>query len=269
MKLFAVSFVATTALLLRPALGQQCDSNGLCDKHERCPVWKAEGECSREPDYMKKHCPVSCNVGRRKAAHVKPSDTDECKDQSHRCSVWADLGECEANEVNMKKYCPKSCNVCDADAQEATEEVEVVEPVEEVDDPNCKDLHPNCGFWAGLGECTKNEKYMNANCPKSCDTCQKAQHPGNSPTIVSRELSTEENGLLEQTKQYGVLQQAEGVHMGDMLKRARESLAYMKSDQVANLPKAISENCKVCTDSENVSCMLLNFILFLLPITGV
>ena len=48
-----LSLVTTTILslllllLLSPQIvrGQKCDSNGLCDKHERCSAWKEEGEC--------------------------------------------------------------------------------------------------------------------------------------------------------------------------------------------------------------------------------
>lgn len=38
-----------TLLLILPLYvwAQECATDGTCDKHERCPVWKEEGECLR------------------------------------------------------------------------------------------------------------------------------------------------------------------------------------------------------------------------------
>jgi prolyl 4-hydroxylase len=35
----------------------------------------------------------------------------------------------------------------------------------------CVDQHKDCSFWAGIGECDKNPRYMLPNCPVSCDSC--------------------------------------------------------------------------------------------------
>ena len=40
-KLFLIS------LIFRQTIGQECASDGTCDSHERCAVWKDEGECYR------------------------------------------------------------------------------------------------------------------------------------------------------------------------------------------------------------------------------
>ena len=38
-------------------------------------------------------------------------------------------------------------------------------------DPDCVDTDENCGFWASIGECDKNPRWMKPNCRKSCNTC--------------------------------------------------------------------------------------------------
>jgi hypothetical protein len=35
----------------------------------------------------------------------------------------------------------------------------------------CQDNHDQCGYWADIGECTKNPGYMNVECRKSCELC--------------------------------------------------------------------------------------------------
>jgi len=39
------------------------------------------------------------------------------------------------------------------------------------DNKYCVDFNSKCKSWAGRGECTKNPKYMNPNCRKSCKKC--------------------------------------------------------------------------------------------------
>lgn len=126
-------------ILCRTISGQECAADGSCDLHERCPAWKADGECVRNKDYMKKHCPVSCESERLE------SSQEECADLHPRCSVWADLGECDGND-DMKKYCAKSCDSCHLVSG---------------GDDLCTDNHENCGFWADSGECNNNPKVSN------------------------------------------------------------------------------------------------------------
>lgn len=37
--------VSLLLVVTAKATGQKCASDGTCDTHERCPVWKEEGEC--------------------------------------------------------------------------------------------------------------------------------------------------------------------------------------------------------------------------------
>jgi len=101
--------IALFTLLVAGTSAQDCTADGLCDKHERCGVWKEEGECYLNKEYMLEECPASCSD------EDYPTKTDKaCKDHHLRCPVWADLGECAENPTNMKRYCPLSCGICTA-----------------------------------------------------------------------------------------------------------------------------------------------------------
>eukprot|EP00934_Nitzschia_sp_Nitz4_P008287 Nitzschia sp. Nitz4//scaffold150_size53981//47623//49714//NITZ4_006687-RA/size53981-augustus-gene-0.35-mRNA-1//1//CDS//3329537101//8277//frame0 len=196
-------------ILLPLALGQHCATDGTCDKHERCRIWKEEGECLRSKAYMAEMCPVSCG-----SIDIDGMD-QECQDAHPRCSVWADLGECQTN-YEMKRFCPKSCNTC---AKMGGSGV-----------PVCIDYHENCEFWANSGECTANPNYMLKECAKSCGTCP-------TTTLVG------DDELLSATESFGVRQTADGKEMSSTMQVIRESVDYMQSDEVSTLPQSIQELC--------------------------
>jgi hypothetical protein len=151
-----VGIVALFSLLSRLTSAQECAANGQCDTHDRCSVWKEEGECLRNEAYMEEFCPASCKG-------VERSTKGVCKDLHPRCSVWADLGECDANKGEMSKFCPKACQVCPKDLAAARMKEE----------EGCVDQHASCAFWSEKGECESNKRWMSTNCQKSCETCEK------------------------------------------------------------------------------------------------
>ena len=59
----------------------------------------------------------------------------------------------------MAKHCPVAC-------KGVAEQVESAGHGKE-----CKDLHPRCSIWKGLGECEENPGPMNRYCRKSCGKC--------------------------------------------------------------------------------------------------
>jgi hypothetical protein len=90
---------------------------GLCtDKSKDCYSWFVEGHCESNPAYMKKNCPLSCNV----------CDHGNCTDSHESCTYWARKGECENNTQFMLRTCPTACGLCT---------------------PRCEDTHG--GFKAG------------------------------------------------------------------------------------------------------------------------
>jgi ShK domain-like len=127
---------------------QECSSKNpnACDAHERCGIWRAEGECQLNKRYMREVCPASCEaelVGgaggggagagtskikaaaaaqmnkKKKTVIKKRKEAAEaelpCEDQHERCHIWARVGECSENRSTMRKYCPKSCGFCAGD----------------------------------------------------------------------------------------------------------------------------------------------------------
>jgi len=37
---------------------------------------------------------------------------------------------------------------------------------------NCQDGQKDCGYWASIGECSRNQAYMSVNCKASCNSCR-------------------------------------------------------------------------------------------------
>jgi prolyl 4-hydroxylase len=219
-------------LLRHGAFGQECTADGsLCDTHERCPVWKEEGECVQNPDYMKKLCPFSC-VGLKDDASGVPNVSDETggefEDRHERCKLWAKIGECKANAANMEKYCPKACKTWAA---------------EENDDDNkqssatCVDSHPHCIAWAKSGECESNEGYMHKNCASSCGICVAAVRSAIIPSEREQVAI-----MMQRTLEFGVWQEASGPETQKTLDVIRSSIQYMENE-IESLPSSVINDC--------------------------
>jgi len=74
-------------------------TTGHRDRAE-CDRWAKQGECGKNPTYMKSACAASC-------AAVAPKDTYE---DVASCVSWANAGECEANSGFMFENCAGSCD---------------------------------------------------------------------------------------------------------------------------------------------------------------
>lgn len=46
---------------------------------------------------------------------------------------------------------------------------------------DCKNRHPQCAYWAAIGECDVNPKYMTLQCAPSCQTCDKIDFESRCP----------------------------------------------------------------------------------------
>jgi hypothetical protein len=118
---------------------------------------------------------------------VSWGDTD-CVDQDERdCEMRAFRGDCAKNPSVVLKKCPSSCALCNnhkgnkvrtcyGDPQTANEAetLEVIKQMQEymihsvyVDDAKyrsvraeCKNRNKDCAYWASLGDCEKNPKFM-------------------------------------------------------------------------------------------------------------
>jgi prolyl 4-hydroxylase len=236
------------SMILVPVVvdAQECDAaTGICDKHERCPVWRDEGECLRNNAYMTKHCPISCNLP-AEAYFIKPTsevgDEDEadrtCKDWHPNCHIWAELGECKDNAAAMIRFCPESCHKCIDDDDDEESDIE-----EEGDDndEDCKDSHEQCSFWASKGECENNPNYMHLHCMKSCKTCPQSE----TKKVTGRHLDDDSKALLAQTTAFGIAQTAEGVQYADILTSIQATIKYMNSEETKRtVPAKILQDCQ-------------------------
>jgi prolyl 4-hydroxylase len=125
----------------------------------------------------------------------------ECIDKDAKCQQWADRNECATLPERMLELCPAACNLCDNDeastvnncygeAQrvEGTQATKTAARIRETEDymmqqvfveqkykkirGECKNRNQDCSFWAVIGECEANPKYMTIQCSPACFTCE-------------------------------------------------------------------------------------------------
>ncbi|CAL1543600.1 unnamed protein product [Lymnaea stagnalis] len=149
-----------------------------------CYIWANQGECERNPLYMKEHCKKACGVCGAEPAQqqdmnfmlwpwqwfaritkVMPkkwSNLGGCKDEfsSVKCAVWKQRGDCSTNVGWMKANCRSTCGLCGDSATRP-----------EVNCQNSYKEEQKCDDWAKDGECKVNAKWMFNNCRKSCAMC--------------------------------------------------------------------------------------------------
>ena len=118
---------------------------GTCtDRNKYCKDWASNGECDKNPLYMKIHCAKSCNT----------CSDGSCQDLNKNCEAWAETGECTKTASYMSLYCQQSCGLCEGGTN-----------------VSCHNLHRYCVAWADDGECEKNPDYMHVYCRKACKLC--------------------------------------------------------------------------------------------------
>jgi hypothetical protein len=177
------------------------DKKDCSDKDSFCKTWADDtnkaSECLENPDWMFRNCQNSCcticNGKNRLGSDQCPKTEDDkelCADnQSSSCGKWAENGECDKNPKWMVKNCMRSC--CDTcktldNGCPATKTFK--------DGTNlCKNTHDDdkeCTDWAKKGECTKNPKWMMANCQVDCCPSCAAKPPARTTTTPGRTTTT-------------------------------------------------------------------------------
>jgi hypothetical protein len=121
------------------------------DKLIDCDTLASSGECSSNPQYMVQECPLTCGHCRPPPARIKQDDNNECRDVHPNCDQWASQGACD--QTSVREQCPMSCQQC---------------PV------TCRDLNEKCPELVESGDCSRNPRYMNVHCRKSCQLCRNA-----------------------------------------------------------------------------------------------
>jgi len=84
------------------------------DANSSCETWAANGECARNPVFMKESCRKSCKScpeGSKVVNEPLCRDVGNWKD----CEYWSTMGECSNNENWMREQCARSCGFCSND----------------------------------------------------------------------------------------------------------------------------------------------------------
>ncbi|KJH41491.1 shTK domain protein [Dictyocaulus viviparus] len=116
------------------------------------------------------------------------SKTLKCEDLNGHCKLWQELGHCEHSRKYMSHYCRKSCHMCYDESitiapypygnkkvrgrgRGGTAERGSSGVGKEIPREKCTDKNLFCGYWAKIGECNGDSKFMKIFCKASCGRC--------------------------------------------------------------------------------------------------
>ena len=159
---------------------------------ENCKTWAEDGECEKNPAYMRESCKRSCGMcGGFKKPNVRKGCNDE---EGYECEQRAAKGECHSNKGEMLIRCMKSCDACRWKSllQDAL---------------GCEDKLNNCVTWKDTGECARNPNYMMDTCPVACEQCASKRascdRPANTPpTVLPGDINRTMARILHEFPQY-------------------------------------------------------------------
>uniref|UniRef100_A0A914CXD6 Metalloendopeptidase n=1 Tax=Acrobeloides nanus TaxID=290746 RepID=A0A914CXD6_9BILA len=97
---------------------------------------------------------------------TKKKKLEKCENLNAHCEMWEQLGHCQHSAKYMNHYCRKSCGLCSTEPNG-----EVIEKPKETK-KQCVDKNLFCGYWARIGECRSESKFMKIFCRKSCGKCE-------------------------------------------------------------------------------------------------
>lgn len=114
----------------------------------------------------------------------------ECENLNAHCEMWEQLGHCQHSSKYMGHYCRKACGLCSQPglslleryhteiAEEKSKEKGEKEKSTSTksggakeNSKKCADKNLFCGYWAKIGECRSESKFMKIFCMKSCGLC--------------------------------------------------------------------------------------------------
>ncbi|KAI6233874.1 Metalloendopeptidase [Aphelenchoides fujianensis] len=101
----------------------------------------------------------------------------KCKNLNAHCDMWERLGHCEHSAKYMRHYCRRSCGLCTRES--GSEDRGKRPPVVPSSGSGssglsrgvCVDKNLFCGYWARIGECRSESKFMKIFCKRSCGLC--------------------------------------------------------------------------------------------------
>lgn len=155
--------VPTPGVSVKRAAPANATGDSCKDMASSCAQWAKDGQCSSNPLYMNKKCPLSCG------------QCEKCVDKQKECGEWVARGECQSNAGYMRVNCARSCSVCHSGGARspslASPTISSVTRADASAQQPCVDETKDCALWAMTGECETNAKYMGDNCRRSCGLC--------------------------------------------------------------------------------------------------
>ncbi|CAI2351472.1 unnamed protein product [Caenorhabditis sp. 36 PRJEB53466] len=127
---------------------------------------------------------------------VERSRNKKCEDLNAHCGMWEQLGHCQHSVKYMTHYCRKACGLCEVEVTTTT--TTTAKPVPRGKEkenkssttsspvffsttqkpksttsaaPKCEDKNLFCSYWAKIGECNSESKFMKIFCKASCGKC--------------------------------------------------------------------------------------------------
>ncbi|EFO92981.1 CRE-NAS-14 protein [Caenorhabditis remanei] len=127
---------------------------------------------------------------------VERSRNKKCEDLNAHCGMWEQLGHCQHSVKYMAHYCRKACGLCEVEVTTTTTTTAKPLPrgkekenksstsssatsstprttVTTTTQPKekCEDKNLFCSYWAKIGECNSESKFMKIFCKASCGKC--------------------------------------------------------------------------------------------------
>ena len=161
----------------------------ISNNNELCDFWAGEGECTKNPNYMRSSCPRSCLLSDLEA------NSGQCTlymaESSIPNSGWGMYTAAEIpkqtsilqpeivmNVVDYKQHRNLARMLEERNRRSLPEDVDI-------------DRHNDCAHWASSGECDANPVYMRRNCQSSC-FFQDADKDQDKPDKATEEEEEEE-----------------------------------------------------------------------------
>jgi prolyl 4-hydroxylase len=118
------------------------------DSNLECKNWKEHGDCENNPDYMLTNCKASCGVCGKDQLGIKFGVAQTCEGE-HQV-------DCQDVVSKMESYFQETVSKPEFDKVRS----------------RCQNNESLCSFWAAIGECDNNPKYMKIHCAAACQTCE-------------------------------------------------------------------------------------------------
>lgn len=136
------------------------------DLRDSCSQWASQGHCQTNARYMHPHCPQSCRVchNQTRISSLPFGHTLQLQSPAHY----------RVYDVAGERYgVPQTVNsqaVLDL-LQHIHQYYESVVAANYPSIAQCRNRHALCATWAIQGECEKNPRYMQQECPVVCEAC--------------------------------------------------------------------------------------------------